>query len=356
MFLSLDTSSMVSYDVLAEIIDIYHKNPGSKVIIDTAIEAFVKDGFYIASSLLVKKGIDPEDITVVTGENNVSYFTHTYRIDFPTVAINIFELSYFLYCKQIPSAEKYLYTNVTPRKLSKHFIDFKKNPRFLRKVFHAYMKKHNYIDTSFYSWHNEYAFYSPDQTFLSDLDLMIDNSVDDTIKSLNKPYIPDDIGLPKEWEISDHMVNSGGINLIHETHPYADLVFSSPSMYSDKFSDPYSYKGVSFFTEKTYKNFVYGLPFLNPGIPTSEFALKQYGYVTWDSMFNTKISHKGYRNNILSYFKLIDEIASMPIQDLEDLLNSEKSLDMLNHNKEMFREQRQFYAVLDLLELVWDKF
>ena len=50
--------------------------------------------------------------------------------------------------------------------------------------------------------------------------------------------------------------------------------------------------------------------------------------------------------------QLIQDICNMPISELNDILNSEQSLDMLKHNRERFFEQKQFYKLLQDLETI----
>jgi hypothetical protein len=46
----------------------------------------------------------------------------------------------------------------------------------------------------------------------------------------------------------------------------------------------------------------------------------------------------------------------MPLQELEDILNSDIAMDRLKHNQEVFREQRQFKKLLVDLESICDKY
>ena len=46
----------------------------------------------------------------------------------------------------------------------------------------------------------------------------------------------------------------------------------------------------------------------------------------------------------------------MPLQELEDILNSNVAIDRLKHNQEVFREQRQFKKLLVDLESICDKY
>jgi hypothetical protein len=43
----------------------------------------------------------------------------------------------------------------------------------------------------------------------------------------------------------------------------------------------------------------------------------------------------------------------MPISELNDILNSEKSIDMLKHNREIFFEQREYKRLMQILDTVY---
>ena len=152
--------------------------------------------------------------------------------------------------------------------------------------------------------------------------------------------------------LNQDVVDHGGINLIHETHFSLDLMVSRNTPRNlDMFDAP----GNFFFTEKTFKNFYYGIPFINPAIPGSISMLESLGYKTWEELFNFPPERMNYGQSMRDYFDLIDNIASMQLQDLEDLLNSDKSMEMRLHNRDKFLEQNQFKKIIKILEEEYDK-
>ena len=63
-----------------------------------------------------------------------------------------------------------------------------------------------------------------------------------------------------------------------------------------------------------------------------------------------------YYKNVEQSIELLDTIGNMPLQELEDILNSETCMDRLRHNQEVFKEQRQFKKLLVDLESICDKY
>jgi hypothetical protein len=355
IIINIDAVGQISSDDIRHIVHIYNEAPGSKILIDTSIEDFVNDNFRIVVATLERMKVEPLDIIVLVGEANVSWFASHFKIYNPIVHANTFEMSYYIALHM--HNKELLDAPVMPRKLTKHFIDFKKNSRFLRKVFHAFMMKHNYNEKAFYSWYRNNSFSAANGYYLHDLGVYKDEEYTaEVIDMLNTTHILDDTEGAREWFMPEEIHTGGGINLIHETHPSIDLLVGTHEKYSIFTEQANSFKGMVFFTEKTYKNFVYGLPFLNPGVPGTPQLLRSTGYMTWDDMFNVKIDHSDYIKCIRSYMKLIHEIAAMPLQDLEDLLNSDESMRRAKHNKEVFLEQRQFEKLQTILRNLTDKY
>ena len=63
-----------------------------------------------------------------------------------------------------------------------------------------------------------------------------------------------------------------------------------------------------------------------------------------------------YYKNVEQSIELLEQIGNMPLQELEDILNSDIAMDRLKHNQEVFREQRQFKRLLVDLESICDKY
>ena len=71
-------------------------------------------------------------------------------------------------------------------------------------------------------------------------------------------------------------------------------------------------------------------------------------------MFYTKINNNSYPECMLSYFELVDEIANMPLSKLQDLLNSEESLDRARNNQKVFNERNEIKKLITELNELWD--
>jgi len=362
--ISLDVYQDVPQEQVDRIGSLYKKHSGCKILIDTCIEDFLEESFFNLTMSLSKAGVKHDDVYVLSAQQFLGPFIDLYKVDYPVFGINRMEINFYDYVNSLSDNHKglHLYRDIKPRKLKKHFISYKKNPRMLRLLFHGFFLEKGYIDKSYYSWHalnpikpyhinacKEFGLFSN----VSDLD---NQSMEDAINLFTERHITsEDIGQSvHEWSMEEDVVLHGGINLTHETHQIYDRKFRENDKLIHRL-DAIPLHASIFLTEKTYKNFAYGLPFLNPGVPRSEYVLKTLGYKTWDSFFKTRVDNLSYSHCIKSYMRMIDEIAAMPLQDLEDLLNSQQSLDYLNHNMEVFREQRQFKRLIDILIALEDK-
>ena len=98
------------------------------------------------------------------------------------------------------------------------------------------------------------------------------------------------------------------------------------------------------------------MPFINLGIPRAELVLQQMGYRGFDDLFGIQKDPHDYYKNVKQSIELLDIIGNMPLQELEDILNSERCMDRLRHNQEVFKEQRQFKKLLVDLESICDKY
>ena len=352
--IALDVYQDLEIEQVERIVELYKKHKYNKILIDTSMEDYVRESFYTLSKNLEVRGVNHNDIYVLSAQHFLGSFVDTFNIHYPVFGINRFETNYYDHVKfqQSTSYDLQLFREIKPRKLKKHFISYKKNLGWLRRLFHGYMTERNYIDKSYYSWHGfkeimdplamqTYQYFGMFTNLPNDLEAWANKiqELDQPVTSFN---YKEEHNIP-EWNIEDDAVLHGGINLIHETHRHFVVDPSQGFMPNTKLVSSI------FLTEKTFKNFCYGLPFLNPGVPRSEHVLKTLGYKTWDSMFNQRINNTDYYSCIRTYMQLIDEIANMSLQDLEDHLNSEKSMDYLKHNKEVFVEQRQFKRLIDIL-------
>ena len=223
-----------------------------------------------------------------------------------------------------------------------------KRPRMLRMIANGFLQHRKYIHNCYYSWHfNDEDIRERKHSVNFDKNI---SRLVDWEDIWNPDYfienIFDSIEGSKEWAIHPYVADTGGINIPMETHRRLDgAVF---------FQEKLDILDNSFFTEKTYKNFVYGLPFIGFGIPNYQQSLDKVGYASWEPMFNTNINNNSYYECLASYFELVDEIANMPLTELEDLLNSQESLDRAKHNQRIFNQRLEIKKLINELNILWD--
>lgn len=359
IFVHTNTVNHVPIEQVQEIVTYYKKHKSNKIVIDTCIEEFVDDKYYMLIDRLEALDVNPLDIIVFTGQNSIENFITDYNIKHTCFSCQGFELMYNIFINTVLElngtqhehpGKDFIFRPITPRKLKKHFISYKKNGRKLRKLFHAVMLDKGFIEKSYYSWHATKDFLWEDVEFLQYFNYLDDSVTMENFKEVCKKYedkiIPNSIEGGLEWMFEDEVILHGGINLPHETHVSLDFWIPENLTTSDRI----------FFTEKTYKNFVYGMPFINLGIPRAEIVLQQMGYRGFDDLFGIQKDPHNYYKNVEQSIELLDKIGNMPLSELEDILNSETCIDRLKHNQEVFKEQRQFKKLLFDLESISDKY
>jgi hypothetical protein len=122
--------------------------------------------------------------------------------------------------------------------------------------------------------------------------------------------------------------------------------------------DPMSIKGECwqhrdnyFLSEKTYKNFWYGMPFLHIGIPFMNENLENLGYKTFSRLFDyekvpLETNYDGLNNDL----NLIDKIASMSIDEIMSILNNPQRIGEYNHNRKMLQRLLPLHKILNDLD------
>lgn len=341
MLLSVDAVSDVDEDTLNDIIKNYKLCTGNKVVIDTTIEDFINFNFFKICEKLLHHNIDPNDIVVLTSQTSAYHFRKDYKIPFKIIPINAFEYSFFhteVVAQQLPIRE------IKPRSLEKHFSYFIKNARTTRKLFHAYMALKEYTDKSFYSFHNMVSpFTRTDEQMLERYDFINYQDSDSTklqvLDRMARKHVIDDYTKVSEWQMPQYSVEKCGLHFTLETHAYMVNISERALEFDDRV----------FMTEKTYKPFFYGVPCLNPGIPSFKRKIEELGYYTFEKFFNTKIDGTDYETSFKSYFKLIDEMANMPLSQFEELLNTREVLDVCQHNQTHFMSQPETKRLINAL-------
>ena len=348
ILLHIDTVESPSEETLLEVIKQFNCNKGNKIVIDTSVEDFIVDTFFNSTKFLEDNGVPNSAIFVITGQQNAPMFQFHYDIPYTTFSYNLFEMGYYRFITHLIDNKGYKLNDIQPRHPNKHFLSLIKNPRKLRRIFHSYMSLNNLYDNMIHSWHKTGHYTINDWHDLKYLEIIDKGDDWDRIQfKLDTLKTQGSIQGSREWHIPDEILNDVAVNLAHETHFFLDS-----EGIRDKKIDEIPWGHRYFITEKTFKNFALGLPFINPGIPGSEQLLRSLGYYAWDSMLGIDTRIFEYTTCIKTYMQLIQDICNMPISELNDILNSEQSLDMLKHNRERFFEQKQFYKLLQDLETI----
>ena len=122
--------------------------------------------------------------------------------------------------------------------------------------------------------------------------------------------------------------------------------------------DPISIKGDCwqhrdnyFLSEKTYKNFWYGMPYTHIGIPYMNENLEKSGYKTFSGLFDYKKRplETNY-DGLLNDFNLIDKIASMSLDEIMSILNSEQRISEYKHNRKILNRLLPLHKILNDLD------
>ena len=310
----------------------------SMLIIDSTLEDFVGLNYYKLLHQMSLRGVPAWRVKVLTSQSAIDNFKKEFYCPFEVIHYDMFASAFHNH-----ATDKQLFREIKPRQLEKHLICFMKRPRLLRVIANGFLRSKGYDKQSHYSWHfdinetrNFYDF-EKNVSYLGDLSYVFNGEY-------IKKDIYDSIEGDKEWIFDTYVTDTGGINMPMETHRCLDnsVIFEENLAILDN----------SFLTEKTYKNFVYGLPFIGFGIPNYSNRLSDLGYHCWDNFFDTVINNSSYKACLNSYFKLIDEICNMPLEQLQDRLNSKESLDMLEHNQNQFNQRNEIKQLIEKLKVL----
>ena len=327
----------VEDELLQSVLTEYNNHPDNELILDTIIEDYVQPPFIECLEKIFQAGVPPEKITIITSYNPADAFTHRFlreievnsigiktnqdKFDKVTVvSYNGFSSSYMLDHSDLEPPE------IKARELKKHFSLLQKNSRFIRKLVHAYFIHKGYNEKSFYAWHNVGAYpdWGPKESQACDFfNIPFDPELYKT------PILFDDIYAVREWEIPDTLWSTSAVAVVVETNSPRE---SADTLYTDF----HHHKDHYFLTEKTYKNFWYGVPFIHLGMPFMDEMLQAQGYKTFRHLFDVE-QRKVWKNTdgMHNDFALIDRIANMSIDELSDLLNKKEVLAVCMHNRKM---------------------
>ena len=320
------------------------QNPKNILVLDTIIEDFINPPFCDFVEKIIEKGVNPDNIKIITSFNPAKRFADTFfniRKDLINYNFDIF--SYDGFSSSFVAHQK-LNNRVEPeikaREVEYHFGLMQKNARFLRKLVHAYFINKNYDKKSVYSWHNkgmDSSWGSQDKIALTTLNIPID------FDSYSKPIHYDNEWHEDEWKIHNDIFNTA-LPIVVETTATRD----DPNSFM---GDSWQHKDNYFLSEKTYKNFWYGLPYLHLGIPYINYRLNELGYKTFENMFKiddipVNTNADGLKND----FKRIDMIADMSIDEVMSILNSETVLGYCKHNRKLLKRLLPLKNILTNLD------
>lgn len=358
----------VSDELFIQVLDVIAGHKDSILYLDTIIEDFIHPPFIQVIDKFFEAGVKPENIKVITSYNparafRTRFFNERFLVtcdmvldqkkfrkigqtpallnkfkNVDIISYNGFSTSYLIHKgeglnhhhEELRATDESL---VGPRQFKKHFSLLQKNSRYLRKIFHAYFITKGYDKLSHYSWHNIGV--DSDWGEKEAKACRMFNIPFDT-EQLSKPVWFDDVeGIhgfaPDEWSVPDNVENDTAVPIVVETCNTRD---EGDSLFNEAFHHKEHY----FLSEKTYKNFYYGLPFIHLGMPFIDEHLKNMGYFTFRHHFDAKrVPVIKNTDALINDFALIDLIASMSLDELSAILNAPARILEYKHNKKMLR-------------------
>ena len=97
--IALDVYQDVEIEQVDRIVELYKKHKYNKILIDTSIEDYVRDSFYTLSKNLEDRGVNHNDIYVLSAQHFLGSFVDTFNIPYPVFGINRFETNYYDHAK-----------------------------------------------------------------------------------------------------------------------------------------------------------------------------------------------------------------------------------------------------------------
>lgn len=332
------TYDHISEEMIEQVVEKSVSNNKNILILDTIVEDFINVPFIEYLIKLIDKGVPACNIKLITSCNPQEFFREqwlrgefisdidcsNYIPEFEKIEIfsyDGFSTSFMIHQsgKNIPPPE------IKHRNFDLHYCLLQKNARYFRKIVHAFFIHNKMNKKSIYSWHNE----GSDNKWDSHLELACkEYNIETNFELFSTPIIYDDYMTNDEWSMDDEIYNRCAFNIFVETTASRD----NPSIL---YSSSESGKNNFFLTEKTYKNFWYGIPFLHISYPLEKY-LESLGYKTFKHLFEyNKIPVTSYHHYLHNDFNLLRVINNMSIDELSSILNSEVALGHLKHNRKL---------------------
>jgi len=347
--ISINTVCDVPKDHLEIIKKYAAQNSENKIIIDVSIEEFVRFPFYNLIDFLHDCNIDNSHIFIFAGDYDLAEWKRENNVNLTVIGLQGLEVAYHAFVKSKidnkSTGHNLYYRKITPRKLKKHFLSYIKNCRPYRKLFHIFMIENNIYDNSHYSWHGLREIKPHDLINAKRLNIISETKT--SLESYNETHIPLEFPIdgPGEWESFDLHLECG-ICLTHDLHCcYENMALLKSET---------DFKRI-YFTEKTYKPIVTGMPFLTLGLPYNKSIHEAYGYKAFNEVLGGEGNTVDFKQSIINDLELLKNLNNLSLNQLEEILNSEEVLDICKHNQEHFASMPEIKKLEDQFSKIFDK-
>jgi len=330
--------------LIADVVTAYHSNKHNILVLDTIIEDFINAPFLGCLDKLIQKGIDLNRVKLVTSANPNWLFKRMFlRGDFvikhmkPENAELLDDLEVISYDGFSTSFITHMASvnielpEIGPREITKRFSLLQKNSRYCRKIVHAFFVHNKLHEDNVYSWHNEGMdnnWGEWEEKALEFFDIPVD------FETYRTPVYFDDVMSTDEWCIEDEIQHCA-FNTYVETSAPRDEPFAFWGETRHHTGGNFGEDKMYFLTEKSYKSFWYGLPYIHISYPLEDIFHK-LGYKTFKNLFDyervEEVNHYHYLEND---FRLLKVIKDTSIDELNSMLNTPEIYSDLRHNRKM---------------------
>lgn len=331
----------VDDELIESVVQKVLSNRKNILVLDTIIEDFVNPPFIKCVEKLLDSDVSAENIKIITSSNPSELFRqmffqgnfisehgvdrHIPKFDcIEVLSYDGFNASFTL---DLEGQEQEL-PEIKPRDIKKRFSLLQKNSRYCRKIVHAFFVHNNLVEDNIYSWHNIGE--SPEWGSIEELALNHFNILPD-LEKYKQPIYFDDVMDTHEWFLEDELQQCA-FHCYVETSAIRD----QPSTF---WGETRHHQDYYFLTEKAYKSFWYGLPYIHISYPLEDFFQKQ-GYKVFKSLFDyEKVPTQYHYNYLENDFNCIKKIQETSIDELNHILNDPIILANLRHNRKLLLRQ-----------------
>ena len=335
------TADHVDDDLIESVVQKVLCNRKNILILDTIIEDFVNPPFIKCVEKLLDKDISAENIKILTSSNPPELFRHMFfkgnfiaehgvkrhipKFDcIDILSYDGFNSSFTLDLE----AQKEELPEIKPRDIKKRFSLLQKNSRYCRKIVHAYFVHNNLVEDNVYAWHN---IGEDPEWGDNEIKALEHFNIPPDLERYKQPILFDDVMDTHEWFIEDQLQECA-FHCYVETSAIRD----QPNTF---WGETRHHKDYYFLTEKAFKSFWYGLPYIHISYPLEDFYHKK-GYKEFKSLFDyEKVPSQYHYNYLENDFNCINKIQETSIDELNNILNDPLILGYLRHNRKMLLRQ-----------------